>query len=216
MANDADFDAIRDWVAKGNRLTVDKSGNIVAPIDTPATPAASAPGAADAAPNDAPQAPQAADASPVKAAKASAKKAKEIKYREPNNETDAKERNVTVTGAKDLFGRFTRAIANLPTPGGNLALLLILVFFAWAVIPINHGATRVQLIWLVLTGRADLQNQPDTSQGNDNGGKWWTPYLDPSSTANGGGSNGANTSALPAPAEWSADVLDAPRMGAGL
>ena len=223
MATDADIQAIRAFVSGGGKLTVDKEGNVVAPIADPAaseaTPAAAT--ETDAAP-----------ASPKRAARRSAKAAKSAKsaiepMQQPGNDEEA--RNVDVrapkaatSGANNLFGRVVDWLANLPTPGGNLALLLILVFFAWAIIPVNHGATRLQLIWLVLIGKADLMNQPDTSQGSSNGGKWWQPYLDPSadsssssSSASSGGGPGA-FAALPAPSAplshpsavaWTADDL---------
>lgn len=48
-------------------------------------------------------------------------------------------------------------VASLPTPGGIGAMLLILFFFIWVVVPVNSGYTRVQLLWLMLQDKVYLQ-----------------------------------------------------------
>lgn len=151
MADDTDLAAIRDWVAQGGKIGVDKEGNPVlpsgvlpddAPTTAPATPAAPAASTADE-PETVRQATQ-PKAQPAPKAQPQPKPPKQ-RTREPWYER-----------LSDWIGE--RA-ANAPTPGGNLALLLLLLFFAFAIIPVNAGKTRLQLIWLVLTGGADLPGQ---------------------------------------------------------
>ncbi len=47
-------------------------------------------------------------------------------------------------------------IAAVPAPGGIGLLILLLVFFNLAIIPVANGHTRLQLIWLTLTGGAKM------------------------------------------------------------
>ena len=68
--------------------------------------------------------------------------------------------------ARAPFDALSAWVEGLPTPGGNLALLLIILFFAFAIIPVNGGATRLELIYLVLTGRADLPTNAAGTSGN--------------------------------------------------
>lgn len=157
MSSDADLAAIRAFVATGGQFQTDKDGNIVAPIDattdtveidTPAAPAA------PAAPPAATPGERAADeAKAQREADRQADRATRQQRQQQQEQQRQREKN-------PLF-RFSQGLAdwagNLPTPGGNLALVLILVFFAFAIIPVNAGKTRLQLIWLVLTGNADLQ-----------------------------------------------------------
>ena len=51
-----------------------------------------------------------------------------------------------------------RWIEGLPTPGGIGLMLLVLVFFIFAIIPVNHKRTRFQLIYLTLTGAETLDD----------------------------------------------------------
>lgn len=154
MADEADLDAIRQFVASGGQIGVDKEGNPVVPesaltpsLDqpTPAAPAAPTPGQT-AAEQRAAQ--READRQADRQARAQEKAQTQAQRRAK----EAHERNPLV--------RFSNAVgewaANVPTPGGNLALVLLLLFFAFAIIPVNSGQTRLQLIWDVLTGNADL------------------------------------------------------------
>lgn len=154
MADDADLAAIRDWVAQGGKIGVDKEGNPVLPSGvladdapatptTPATPAAPAAPAPDETPTQ-PAQPRQAKQPPTPKAPAQPKPPKQ-RTREPWYER-----------LSDAVGSWA---ANAPTPGGNLALVLLLLFFAFAIIPVNAGKTRLQLIWLVLTGGANLPGE---------------------------------------------------------
>lgn len=58
-----------------------------------------------------------------------------------------------VENASDKVGDFAE---NLPTPGGIFVLLILLALFMWAVIPVNNGMTRAQLLYYVLTQKAAL------------------------------------------------------------
>ena len=155
MADDTDLAAIRDWVAQGGKITVDKEGNPVLPPgvlpspanvtavdDAPTTPISAAP----AAPT------QPAPPAPSNQAKQQPTPKASTQPKPPKQRT----REPWYARLSDWIGE--RA-ANAPTPGGNLALLLLLLFFAFAIIPVNAGKTRLQLIWLVLTGGADLPGQ---------------------------------------------------------
>lgn len=151
MADDTDLAAIRDWVAQGGKITVDKEGNPVLPSgvladdDAPTQPIPAAPAAPAPAEPETVKPP----AAPKQAQQAAPKQPAQTKPK-PRSRDPWYER------LSDWVGE--RA-ASAPTPGGNLALLLILLFFAFAIIPVNAGKTRLQLIWLVLTGGADLPGQ---------------------------------------------------------
>jgi len=160
MADDADLAAIRDWVAQGGKITVDKEGNPVLPTgvlpsgaagDEPTTTPTPAAPAAPTPPPTPTQPTQPTQPAQPKAPKAP-KQAKQPTPTAPKQRTGAP----WYERLSDWIGE--RA-ANAPTPGGNLALLLLLLFFAFAIIPVNAGKTRLQLIWLVLTGGADLPGQ---------------------------------------------------------
>lgn len=55
-----------------------------------------------------------------------------------------------------LANRLTTWAASLPTPGGILLMLFIIIAFLWAVVPVNNGLTRAQLFYLTLTGKTAL------------------------------------------------------------
>lgn len=51
-------------------------------------------------------------------------------------------------------------VENLPHPGGITAIIAILMFFVFAVIPVNvDGDTRLKLLWLTMIGRTTLTNK---------------------------------------------------------
>lgn len=48
-------------------------------------------------------------------------------------------------------------LPNLPTPGGIGLLLLIVIVLLFAIVPMNaNGQTRLQLMWSVLSGKAQF------------------------------------------------------------
>ena len=143
MADDADLAAIRAFVASGGQFQTDKDGNIVAPID-PATPQA-----ATATPA-APAADSRANETPAEVAEDNREQA------EADNRRRQPQRPARKPVSKGPLKGLVNWANNVPTPGGNLALVLILLFFAFAIIPVNSGRTRLQLIWDVLTGNAEL------------------------------------------------------------
>ncbi|MBF6613881.1 MAG: hypothetical protein IVW55_12205 [Chloroflexi bacterium] len=49
--------------------------------------------------------------------------------------------------------------ARIPTPGGLSALTATLVLLVSAVVPVNAGYTRLQLLWLTLTGKTSLPEE---------------------------------------------------------
>jgi hypothetical protein len=79
--------------------------------------------------------------------------------------------------------RTSNWIASAPTPGGIGVLVLALLFFLWAIIPVNAaGDTRLKLLWYTLIGRtqftedtqvaggsADFDNSADSTSGTGNG-----------------------------------------------
>lgn len=51
----------------------------------------------------------------------------------------------------------------VPTPGGIGVLLLLIFLFLWAIVPVNGQYTRLQLMWLTLTGRTKMASTPDAA-----------------------------------------------------
>lgn len=50
---------------------------------------------------------------------------------------------------------------SVPTPGGIGLLLVVIFLFLWAIVPVNGGNTRLQLLWKTLTGRTRMTASPD-------------------------------------------------------
>lgn len=73
-------------------------------------------------------------------------------------------------------------IGDAPRPGGLGGLVALLVVFALVIIPVNSGRTRLQLIWLSLTGQASLPTD-GTPDGSSNAGGLSLP--NPASVASG-------------------------------
>jgi hypothetical protein len=61
--------------------------------------------------------------------------------------------------AADRVERVRAWVANLPTPGGNGAMLLILLGFVAFIVPVSGAYTRAQLFWLSLLDRTSLSEQ---------------------------------------------------------
>lgn len=69
---------------------------------------------------------------------------------------------VAVEIASAYANRATDWVSAQPTPGGIGLLVLVLIVLVWAMIPVNDaGATRLQLLWLTLTGRTRLRGRVD-------------------------------------------------------
>lgn len=60
------------------------------------------------------------------------------------------------SATQGLANRISTRLAALPTPGGILLMIAVIVFFLWAVVPVNNGLTRAQLFYLTLTGKTEL------------------------------------------------------------
>lgn len=164
MADDADLAAIRAWVAQGGKITVDKEGNPVLPSGVLPSGAASDVRSGDDAPTSTTPPPSAAPAAPTSQVTptppATPKQTKQPKTPPaPKAPAQPKPQRTHAPWYERLSDWIGERAANAPTPGGNLALILLLLFFAFAIIPVNAGKTRLQLIWLVLTGGADLPGQ---------------------------------------------------------
>lgn len=61
--------------------------------------------------------------------------------------------------------------ANLPTPGGLMTIILLLIIFVLAIVPISNpdwpvGTTRLKLVWLTLSGKTHLRYQDTTPNNN--------------------------------------------------
>lgn len=54
----------------------------------------------------------------------------------------------------------------LSTPGGIGFLIFVLMFFIWAIIPINNGRTRLQLLWGVITNQVYFPDELNGASGN--------------------------------------------------
>lgn len=60
-------------------------------------------------------------------------------------------------------------IASQPTPGGIMALLLFIGFFALAAIPVNQqGQTRLYLLWQTILNRTHMLYRENTAVGANN------------------------------------------------
>lgn len=54
---------------------------------------------------------------------------------------------------------FTQWLAKQPTPGGVATIFVILMFFLFAIVPVNErGDTRLKLIWFTLTSKTKLSS----------------------------------------------------------
>lgn len=94
----------------------------------------------------------------------------------------------------DTTSPYLTWFSRVQTPGGILTMVLILLFFLFAVTPVNKsGDTRLKLLWLTLTGKTSLDygNQnPNTSSADPNSGGGGggtfgnTPPSSPSSNGN--------------------------------
>jgi hypothetical protein len=69
--------------------------------------------------------------------------------------------------------RTSNWIASAPTPGGIGVLVLALLFFLWAIVPVNAaGDTRLKLLWYTLIGRTQFTESTQVAGGSadfDNG-----------------------------------------------
>lgn len=97
-----------------------------------------------------------------------------------------------IASLQDGATRLADRASALSTPGGIGFLVFVLMFFIWAIIPINSGKTRLQLLWGVLTNQVYLK---DEGEGPSGGGGAGGSFGDA-----GGGSNavgGGNVSRVP-------------------
>lgn len=82
-----------------------------------------------------------------------------------------------------LARRTSNWIASAPTPGGIGVLILALMFFLWAIIPVNQsGDTRLKLLWYTLIGRTKFTE--DTSSVTSGGS---SDFGDSSTSGTGNG-----------------------------
>jgi hypothetical protein len=73
-------------------------------------------------------------------------------------------RRVQLPGA-DPARRGINWLANLPTPGGIVLMISVLLFFLFAFVPMGpNGETRLYLIWRGLTGGAKVPADTTTAQ----------------------------------------------------
>ncbi len=57
--------------------------------------------------------------------------------------------------------------ANLPTVGGLATIVILLVVFVMAIVPVNEdGDTRLKLVWLTITGKTHLKYQNTEASGD--------------------------------------------------
>lgn len=90
-------------------------------------------------------------------------------------------------GISAISDKLTSWADAVPTPGGIGLLLFAIFFLIWAIVPVNGDKTRLQLLWLTLTGRTRMAASPDA------GGT----YTDTGTTGTGSGgmSNGHSVNA---------------------
>jgi len=56
------------------------------------------------------------------------------------------------------------------TPGGVMPLILALLVMTSAIVPVNNGKTRLELLWLTITGKTRLPDPNDTNGSSGSGG----------------------------------------------
>jgi len=98
--------------------------------------------------------------------------------------------------ASDAVAPAVAWLANAPTPGGMATIVLVLVFFLLAVIPVDKsGNTRLKLLWLTITGKTQLSYAPGSNGGGSNfGGGNGTKTFNATTTTPA--TNSSNTSQL--------------------
>ena len=182
-ASEADMDTLLQFIAQGGQFTVDRKGNIVAPGAGAGAATALATGTAGVSADDLRaqrasitaqreadrQADRQTRAQREADRDAQAQADRQARQARSQQQADERRRASQERNAKRAHAPLdavTSWVEGLPTPGGNLALLLILLFFAFAIIPVNGGATRLELIYLVLTGGADLPTNAAGTSGN--------------------------------------------------
>lgn len=70
--------------------------------------------------------------------------------------------------------------ANVPTPGGLATILIILVVFVLAIVPVDaSGTTRLKLVWLTLTGKTHLKYEEDKAFGGGGSGDFGSQSASP-------------------------------------
>src|SRR5579875_2005187 len=105
---------------------------------------------------------------------------------EKSEDEKSEDENATGFGFSRLthaFGSVARRahdqLAALPTPGGVGLLVFALIFFVWAIVPVSSGGqTRLQLLWLTLTGHTSLATGEAPSEQRPG-----TPTTAPTATA---------------------------------
>lgn len=70
--------------------------------------------------------------------------------------------------------------ANVPTPGGLATILIILIVFVLAIVPVDaSGTTRLKLVWLTLTGKTHLKYEEDKAFGGGGSGNFGSQSASP-------------------------------------
>lgn len=168
-ASEADLATLRTFIASGGRFSVDAQGTPVAAPSGGAGSGSSGTTASGVSAADLRAQRQAINAQREADRQADRNARQAAQTQRAQQQADARRRAHEERNAKSArapFDALSAWVEGLPTPGGNLALLLIILFFAFAIIPVNGGATRLELIYLVLTGRADLPTNAAGTSGN--------------------------------------------------
>lgn len=85
--------------------------------------------------------------------------------------------------------RTSNWLASAPTPGGIGVLILALLFFLWAIVPVNAaGDTRLKLLWYTLIGRTQFTEDTQVAGGSAD----FNNSADTSGTGNGTGPDNGN------------------------
>lgn len=59
--------------------------------------------------------------------------------------------------AQEQGEKVTNWASGLSTPGGIIAMVVILLLIVWILVPVNNGMTRLQLLYMTLIGRTSLE-----------------------------------------------------------
>lgn len=112
-----------------------------------------------------------ADKNETEEEKAAREQAEQAEAEAEQARLEAEANKTALQQALDTPGGLARRTSNwlssAPTPGGIGMLVLALLFFLWAIIPVNSaGDTRLKLLWYTLIGRTQFTESTQIAGGS--------------------------------------------------